>query len=328
MHSVTQAILFDYFEGKSSPLQRQLIEEWVKDADNAEVFYQCLEKWELDKLQYVPDVAGAHAQYLQRLQAEKHFQSPSPAGPLPPAARPVRNRRWLVAACILLVLGSGVFFTRDLVLYTTYTAAYGQIRSVRLDDGSAVELNANSRLRVRNTWGLAPQREVWLEGEGFFSIARQADGRKFTVHTDQLTVEVLGTKFNVLQRRNRTTVVLSEGKVKLTANAGRNQTILMQPGDHMQLSARDTTFNRKTVATEKYTAWKEKELFFENAPLPEVLQKVEDYYGIQIILQDSTAAGKRFTSSLPNDNLDVVLKSIASVYQLEVSRKQNRVILR
>jgi ferric-dicitrate binding protein FerR (iron transport regulator) len=328
MHSVTQAILFDYFEGKSSPLQRQLIEEWVKDAGNAEVFYQCLEKWELDKLQYVPDVAQAHQQYLQRLQTEKEFGSPSPAIPAPPAGRPAGNRRWLVAACILFVLGSGLFFNRDLVLYSTYTAAYGQTRSVRLDDGSEVELNANSRLRVRNTWGLAPPREVWLEGEGFFSIARQADHRKFTVHTDQLTVEVLGTKFNVSQRRNRTTVVLSEGKVKLTANAGRKPTILMQPGDYIELSARDTTFNRKMVAPEKYTAWKENELFFENAPLPEVLQKVEDYYGIQIILQDTTAAGKRFTSSLPNDNLDVVLKSIASVYHLEVSRKQNRVILR
>jgi ferric-dicitrate binding protein FerR (iron transport regulator) len=199
---------------------------------------------------------------------------------------------------------------------------------VRLEDGSEVELNANSRLKVRNTWGLPLQREVWLEGEGFFSVARQADGRKFTVHTDQLTVEVLGTKFNVAQRRNRTTVVLSEGKVKLTANAGRKQTILMQPGDYIELSAKDTTFNRRTVAPEKYTAWKENELFFENAPLPEVLQKVEDYFGVKIILQDTTAAGKRFTSSLPNNNLDVVLKSIASVYHLEVSRKQNRVILR
>jgi ferric-dicitrate binding protein FerR (iron transport regulator) len=246
----------------------------------------------------------------------------------PRTGTPIRNRQWLVAACILFILGSGVFFARDFILYTTYTAEYGQTRSVRLNDGSEVELNANSRLKVRNTWGLAMQREVWLKGEGFFSIARQPDHQKFTVHTDQLTVEVLGTKFNVAQRRNRTTVVLSEGKVKLTANAGRRQSLLMQPGDFIELSAKDTTFNRKTVIPEKYTVWKENELFFENAPLPEVLQKVEDYYGIKIILQDTSVAGKRFTSSLPNNNLDVVLKSIASVYQLEVSRKQDRIILR
>jgi ferric-dicitrate binding protein FerR (iron transport regulator) len=328
MHSVTQAILFDYFEGKSSPLQRQLIEEWMKDPGNVDVFYQCLEKWELNKLQFVPDVAEAHQHYLQRLKTENNSESASlPIQPRP-AGNPVRNRYWLVAACILFMVSSGIFLVRDFLLYTTYTVQYGQIRSVRLEDGSEVELNANSRLKVRNTWGLPLQREVWLEGEGFFSVARQADGRKFTVHTDQLTVEVLGTKFNVAQRRNRTTVVLSEGKVKLTANAGRKQTILMQPGDYIELSAKDTTFNRRTVAPEKYTAWKENELFFENAPLPEVLQKVEDYFGVKIILQDTTAAGKRFTSSLPNNNLDVVLKSIASVYHLEVSRKQNRVILR
>jgi ferric-dicitrate binding protein FerR (iron transport regulator) len=328
MHSVTQAILLDYFEGKSSPLQRQMIEEWIKDSGNEEVFYQCLEKWELTKLQYVPDVAQAHQQYLQRLQSGKNAASTSLPSLAEPAGSWVRKYRWLVAACMLFMVSSGIFFARDFILYTTYTAKYGQTRSVRLDDGSQVELNANSRLKVRNTWGLAPQREVWLEGEGFFSVARRADHGKFTVHTDELTVEVLGTKFNVAQRRNRTTVVLSEGKVKLTANAGRKQTVLMQPGDYIELSAQDTAFNRKTVIPEKYTVWKENELFFENAPLPEVLQKVEDYYGIKIILQDTTAAEKRFTSSLPNKNLDVVLKSIAAVYQLEVSRKQNQVILR
>lgn len=79
MHSVTQAILFDYFDGKSSPLQRQLIEEWIKDPDNAEMFYRCLEKWELNKLQFVPDVAEAHAQYLQRLETAQDAGSP----PLP-----------------------------------------------------------------------------------------------------------------------------------------------------------------------------------------------------------------------------------------------------
>lgn len=328
MHSVTQAILFDYFEGKSSPLQRQLIEEWIKDPDNVEFFYQCLEKWELNKLQFVPDVAEAHRQYLQRLKTEKDFQSTSLPSQPEPAARFVINRHWLVAACILFIVGSGIFFTRDFIFYTTYTAAYGQIRSVRLDDGSEVELNANSRLKVRNTWGLSPQREVWLQGEGFFSIARQADARKFTVHTDQLTVEVLGTKFNVAHRRNRTTVVLSEGKVKLTANAGSQESLLMQPGDYIELSAKDMIFNRRVVAPEKYTVWTENELFFENAPLPEVLQKIEDYYGIKIVLLDKTAVEKRFTSSLPNNNLDVVLKSIASVYHLEVSRQPNRIILR
>jgi ferric-dicitrate binding protein FerR (iron transport regulator) len=332
MHSVTQTILFDYFDGKSSPLQRQLIEEWIKDPVNTEVFYQCLEKWELNKLQYLPDLSEAHQKYLQRLESEEISQNVPLSAPisLQPgrAGTVVRNHYWMVAACILFILSSGVFLARDFILYTTYTAEYGQIRSVQLNDGSEVELNANSRLKVRNTWGLAPQREVWLKGEGFFSIARQPDHQKFTVHTDQLTVEVLGTKFNVAHRRNRTTVVLSEGKVKLTANAGTKKSLLMQPGDYIELSEKDTIFNRKTVSPEKYIVWKENELFFENAPLPEVLQKVEDYYGVKILLQDTTVAGKRFTSSLPNNNLDVVLKSIASVYHLEVSRKQNRVILR
>ncbi len=327
MHSVTQAILFDYFDGKSSPLQRQLIEEWLQDQHNAELFYQCLEKWELNKLQFAPDLTQAHQHYLQRMESHPAASTCLPSQPQSSSSL-VKNGRWLVAACLVLMLSGGVFVARDRFLFTTYTTDYGHIQSVRLSDGSRVELNANSSLRVRKGWGLVAQREVWLEGEGFFSIAHQADHGKFTVHTDQLTVEVLGTKFNVAQRRNQTTVVLSEGKVKLTANGGQKQSLLMAPGDLVALSASDTVFARKTVAPEKYTVWKDNELYFENAPLPEVLQKVEDYYGVKILLQDTTVAQKRFTSSLPSNNLDVVLNSIASVYQLEVSRKQNRVIFR
>ncbi len=240
------------------------------------------------------------------------------------------KRGWTVRAAMLagLVLLGSLLYLLSPGPDRQYRTAYRQTQRITLPDGSVVTLNANSRLKVRNPWGLGPPRQVWLQGEGFFSVARRADHAKFTVHTDQLTVEVLGTRFNVAQRRNRTTVVLSEGKVKLTANAGRKPSVLMQPGDYIALSARDTTFNRKTVVPGNYTAWTENELFFENAPLPEVLQQVEDYYGVKIILQDTTVAEKRFTSSLPNTNLDVVLRSIAAVYHLEVSREQDQVILR
>lgn len=85
-----------------------------------------------------------------------------------------------------------------------YATQYGEQRVVELPDHSVVSLNANSTLRFRNDWSQANTlREVWLDGEAFFSVQKQegaAGPAKFIVHTNDLDVEVLGTRFNVSNR--------------------------------------------------------------------------------------------------------------------------------
>jgi ferric-dicitrate binding protein FerR (iron transport regulator) len=139
---------------------------------------------------------------------------------------------------------------------------------------------------------------------------------------------VLGTKFNVSQRRGTTRVVLSEGKVKLVArDGGRVQPLLMQPGDYAELSPARSAFRKKAVKPENYSSWRDNKLIFEQTPLPEVLQAVEDFYGVRIVLADTTLADRKFTSTLPNNDLDVVLKSLERVFGFEVVRGPDQILL-
>ena len=326
--SVTKSILFDYFAGNASPLQEQMIGQWLEDPANGEFFYRCLADWEAARPQYLPDTEAAYGQFMHRLDhgpAEArpagHSRAGSPAG--------YRFGRLLVAACLgLLLLAGGGWAGKDLIFYRTYDTAYGETRTFVLPDHSQVTLNAHSSLKVPRKFLWEHQREVWLAGEAFFSVSRRPDRATFTVHTPDLRVEVLGTRFNVSQRRGITRVVLSEGKVKLVAKAGRPVApLLMQPGDYAELAPARTAFRKKTVKPEHYSSWQDNKLIFEQTPLPEVLQTVEDFYGVRFVLADSTLAERKFTSTLPNNDLDVVLKSLERVFGFEVVRGPDQILL-
>ncbi len=328
-YPVTKNILFDYFNGNASPLQEKLIKEWLEIPANGEWFYQCLAEWEAEKLQYVPNTNQALSSFMNRLRHDQEPQS---------QVLPETNSRqtsfrigyWLKVACLaVLVVGSGVFLGKDWLLYKTYATSFGETHSFLLADHSQVTLNANSALKVPRFAFNGRPREVWLSGEAFFSITKQADHAAFRVHTPKLTIEVLGTKFNVTQRRGHTSVVLSEGKVKVIPESSlRLDTLLLKPGERIEYKTGQTQLVKQVVKPEKYTAWRENKLVFEQTPLIEVVQTIEDFYGISIGLADPAMARKKFTSTLPTHDVTVVLNSLSSVFGLEVVRQNGQIILR
>jgi len=98
----------------------------------------------------------------------------------------------------------------------TYVTDFAEWKTLQLPDGSEVKLNANSELILAEDWSEGATRQVWLKGEAFFSVSKKpATHAKFQVITDDLTVEVLGTEFNVLDRGEQTEIFLKEGKISL-----------------------------------------------------------------------------------------------------------------
>ncbi len=137
-----------------------------------------------------------------------------------------RPRYWVAAAVIFMVASFGMFWwNQDRQIYHT---DFGQIRKISLEDGSIVTLNAHSSLRVAENLNELKVREVWLDGEAYFDIAK-LNGAKFIVHTSEAEIEVLGTEFNVNTRSKKTKVVVHEGKVKLSVSSV--QAVVKKTGD-------------------------------------------------------------------------------------------------
>lgn len=236
------------------------------------------------------------------------------------------------AVVLLLLIGSGWFLAGrfgqpvQVVLKTNY----GQKRSLFLPDGSEVTLNANSTLRYQPDWPEGKARVVWLEGEAFFHVTkRKVAGKpiKFTVQAGSLAIEVLGTQFNVLHRAERTQVVLEEGKVRLRSTATRKPLLDMTPGETVVYSHQDQLLSRQQVDPQLYDAWRDNRLVFDNTPLSEVAEVIQQTYGKSVTFTDPDLMSRRLSGTIPSDDLGRLTKALSRAFNLRITVQDDELII-
>ena len=206
-----------------------------------------------------------------------------------------------------------------------YATAYGETRTVVLPDGSEVMLNANSRVRYQAPTARRPRREVWLEGEAFFKVMHldQPTPVPFLVHTPDLQVQVLGTEFNVNTRRGRTQVVLNKGSVALQLPS--DETTALQPGELAEFAAPEAQLHKATVDPERFTAWRDRRLKFDDTPLSEVALVLEENYGVRVVFDSPDLRDERVTGEISAQKIDTILKALSTLFSIAVERSGNTV---
>lgn len=185
----------------------------------------------------------------------------------------------------------------------------GQKSEVLLPDGSVVWLNAGSKISYSNTFN-QNERNVTLEGEAFFDVKKN-EAAPFVVHTPNLNVVVKGTAFDVsaYAEDGHTEVSLLRGKVDIYNKKGKLVRKLL-PNDLMHYDkAKDTYALHRNNNALQYSAWKDEELIFENAPLDMVVKKLERWYGVEIDWQHAESA-KRYTFKVKTESLREMLQLI------------------
>jgi len=307
--TISRDFIFEYFSGRATSIQKQLIDKWVKDPSNEELFYRYLEEWERLHPQYVVDVPGGIRNFRTLLKEE------GPAGEDTPMAAPARKKpvkSWFLAASVALLLASSVWSGRESILYTAYRTNPGEVKPYELPDGSVVTLNANSRLTVSRFWTITGNREVFLSGEAEFKVRRTEEGRKFTVRTNNdVEIVVLGTIFTVFNRHKRTAVTLNEGKVQLTHQVGNTtKTIEMAPGDKIMVEANRPAIVESGKDPAKTTLWKEKRFEFDQTSLENISGILNDYYNLTAAFADTDVRSQTITGSFVAANADEFLESI------------------
>lgn len=321
-------IIIKFLEGGATAHEKRMLSNWLKeDSRREEVFYYHVSLREAENPQHLPDVSARAEVYEKFLHGE--VAMPGVIFRKCGTGEDVQGRSvnygWWAAASIILLISTGLYFYQDAFLYKTYYAEKGMIRSVTLEDGSMVTLNANSSIKVLRDFMDHENREVWIKGEAFFEVAKKQDLMKFIVHTDNFDVEVLGTKFNINNRRCRSEVMLEEGKVKLVAKD--KEPLIMKPGEQVSVSNSKGDFEKHVVEPERYEAWRHNMLVFENTPLSEVAQIIRDYYGVEIVLNDSLLSTRQFTGTLPNNDLDIILLALKTSYKINIEQKGDRILL-
>lgn len=239
--------------------------------------------------------------------------------------------RYAAAAVIISIIVAGLtlYLGRWSPGYITAQTAFGERRQLVLPDKSVVLLNANSTLRYRSAWDRETPREVWLQGEAFFSVVKSdyPANPLFLVHTENLNVEVLGTTFNVVNRRGKTQVVLNTGKIRLTSEAVHEKAITMQPGELAELSGGQETFTTRQVNPQLYTSWTTNQLIFQQSTLKDITRILEDNYGFTVRNTVSGMDDKTFTGTIPTVALDTVLYVLSEAYNVEFKKEDTSIVI-
>lgn len=312
---VTKDLILKSFEGRTTPLQRTLLIDWLEDPAHIEQYYEWLEEWERDNPQFLPDTAPAFSRSLQQpLLAEE------------PTFLPVSRLTWgrwlLVASVTLALLLGGGYLLRDPLLYVRHQTAFGELQTLTLPDGSRVTLNANTQIRLsRWTFG-KDTREVWLWGEAEFSVLHLLSNQPFRVHTpDGMTVRVLGTEFVVYSRARGSKVALTKGSVQLQANRpGLTRPLTIKPGDVVTLPSQGRFLLQHQQQIPPLIAWKDHRFIFDNTPLSDIASQVAEQFGVIVDIPDTTLAQRRLGGTFRAQSAPELLDVVAQMLNAQVNK--------
>lgn len=217
------------------------------------------------------------------------------------------------AAAILLLIGVSFFFNQN----NTIQVAKGQKLAYILPDGSTVNLNGQSSISFNEKKWKEGERELELEGEGYFKVKK---GSAFSVHTEEGSVTVLGTQFNVQTIKNYLSVECYEGKVYV-AN-GFLDTVLT-PGKGVNFE--DKTKKNYNIHWSQ-PDWVRNTYQYNGTPLSIVFKDLENVYGITV-KNKNVDITQKYSGKLLNDDLTKAVEIIGKSMDINYKIKENTVTI-
>ncbi|WP_153632114.1 FecR family protein [Prolixibacter sp. SD074] len=187
----------------------------------------------------------------------------------------------------------------------------GTRSQIVLPDGSKVWLNAESTIRFPIPFS-RKTRNVSLVGQAFFSVQKTPEV-PFIVKADNVQVKVLGTEFDVNAYPDMTKVgvVLARGKISLTTqnqDHTSSKSVILHPGERAVVGRQSGEVQLSKGDINKYIAWHNGRLVFDETPMKEVARQLELWYGIKVIIKDPEILNYHFSTTFENESLYQVLE--------------------
>ncbi|SEB17741.1 FecR family protein [Pedobacter hartonius] len=330
-----EQLLYKYTSGTSTAEENRLLEAWfqrigqgqkaedLSDADK----YRMLEAFK--KLPgFAKDQWGIAPVVVSR--------EPVAAQPVPKIRQLLNSRVIAVAAC-LLVLGSVWIITLTLrdntpLNHKTVLSAEnqivqtgtGQIKKIRLKDGSTLHLNANSRVQIPGTYASTNRIIQLEEGEAYFEVVKDKK-HPFIVITQALRVRVLGTAFNVSSYRESKSsdVRVNHGKVEVSDN---KKSVLAVLKKNQAITYDRRTGKAEILTTDGFYAnlWISGSVLLTQASFSDVALQLKNLYGVKLISSQNKIKGYSFNLTIKKErSLEATLDVICGIHQNKYRRKGN-----
>ena len=259
------------------------------------------EKAELDELLLQHPGDWLRMGQLDQLTFEKQAQDKGTAAVMdkvmnaisaeqPPALKkgfPSRSYKWSLLALmgVIAALLTWLYVDDPFHPYKVVATEAGMKTKIRLPDGSIIWLNAGSTLKYPEKMDMH-KREVYLTGEAFFDITKNARSPSIVIAGKQ-TIEVLGTQFNIryYQKDESTATTLVQGSVRITAGSAAS---MLKPGQQWLLDRNGTAQLKQAadVDMDEVLAWRNGKFIFNDTDLKTVINQLERWYDVKIDCAD------------------------------------------
>lgn len=324
-----ERIMLDYLKGEIAPEDRQKLTALLKKDES------CREKYREMSRAYALASSSWFArrkeQNLEELRDRLDFRS---------SRKHAFSRRikvWGSAAVWTLLIGCSITF---FYLYRSstpisVTPSYCRIEipkgassKLLLPDSTVVFLNGGTILKYDASLQHQTNREVFLTGEAYFKVTRNAH-RPFIVRTGDVSVKVLGTTFNVASYpdEGEIKVSLEEGRVNVFTTSENQKNIFLSPNEQAIYNKESKRLSMRKIDASSQTAWTTGRLVFVNERLFDILKTIGKKYDMQVLVQSQKVYTEYFSGSIDKD---LTLEEILSYLDVDnkfVWRKKGKTVV-
>jgi transmembrane sensor len=252
--------------------------------------------------------------------------------PLSPPLSPVARRGWMtaggLAAAATVALAVMAFGALAPAATQTFATGKGEHRTVKLADGSTIELNAGSRLSV--TLGRHDRHVVMPQGEAIFDVAADK-ARPFLIDAGDRTVRVVGTRFNVRYRGPELSVTVERGVVEVRPGGDvAGKVFRLHPGQRLDAAegAGLAPVQLSTADPQQVESWRTGRLIFRDEALGDLVADLNQQFAGPITLADPALAQTRVSGVLVLDDEAAVIRRLALLAPVKALPSGNGVLLR
>ncbi len=318
-----ERLLIKFIEGETTRKESEDVVAWIEETpENTNRFSKLHNTWVFAGMD-APVPVNTEKQITRIIERINHK----------PALRMFKQAMKIAAVVLFAVtLGVAGYIAGnsygEKVQYYTVISPKGERTNITLPDGSDVWLNSGSKLTYSSAFNRG-NRELQLEGEAFFNVAKNRD-LEFVVKTSDLEVTALGTIFNVMAYANERKVetTLEEGRVSIKTIHNR-KAYMLTPGRKLTYYKDQKKVARVPVETYLYTSWVDGIYRFKDETFAEISRKLERMYDVAIAIENDELKHYRYTGDFSkNQSIEQVLEIIRVTTRFNYSIKERNVIIR
>lgn len=351
------SLVVKYLGGEISEAESKKLFEWVyNDTANEKLFYSLKDIWETARYESITKNAQTDEEWDKFISKAIKAETKNHSRRL--VTMRVVKRTLQIAAIIIITFGVG-FFTQNLIPekqeYTTLNVPYGAKTQLELADGSKIWVNSGSKLTYPTKLN-GKEVNIFLEGEAYFDIVKDKS-RKLNVKTSTISIEVLGTAFNVKSYANEDIVetTLVRGEISILGKVGNKsieQAVILRPNQQATLvkgkqniqlnevkdeaskvpdkveakiksSQPALTINEKVDVID-FTSWKNNKLIFKSERFEDLAVEIERWYNVKVLWKDEELKNTLYTGVFEKETIEQALHalSLSSPFKYQITKNE------